>query len=152
MTTKLIPIYWMRALCVPVLGGLTVLWSGCYGGPVNLPAEQVTENVSFSQQIQPIFDQRCTVCHVLGGFALGFVSLELTEGDSRAMLVGQASSQDAAHTLVVPGDSSLSLLFLKVSSNDPPVGATMPLFGGERLSSEELALMRDWIDQGALDN
>ena len=85
------------------------------------------------------------------GFALGFVSLELTEGDSYAMLVNQASSQDAAHTLVVPSDSSTSLLFLKVSSNDPPVGATMPFIGG-RLSSEELALMRDWIDQGALDN
>lgn len=151
MTRKVVPISWMRALCVPAVGGFAVLGSGCYGGPVNPPAEQVTENVSFSQQIQPIFETHCTVCHVVGGFALGFVTLELTEGDSRAMLVNQASSQDAAHTLVVPGDSSLSLLFLKVSSNDPPVGATMPLFGG-RLSSEELGLMRDWIDQGALDN
>ena len=151
MTSKWVPIFRMRAFCVPVLGVLTVLWSGCYGGPVNPPAEQVTDNVSFSQQIQPIFETHCTVCHVQGGFALGFVTLELTDGDSYAMLVNQASSQDATHTLVVPGDSSTSLLYLKVSSNDPPVGATMPFIGG-RLSSEELALMRDWIDQGALDN
>ena len=151
MTSKLVPIFWTRAFCVPVLSVLTVLGLGCYGGPVNPPSEQVTDDVSFSQQIQPIFDQHCIDCHVVGGFALGFVSLELTEGVSRAMLVGQASSQDAAQTLVVAGDSSTSLLFLKVSSNDPPVGATMPLTGG-RLSSEELGLMRDWIDQGALDN
>jgi len=151
MTSQWVSIFWMRALCVSVLGGLVVLGSGCGGGPVNPPAEQVTENVSFSQQIQPIFDSHCTVCHAVGGLALNTVTLELTEGDSYAMLVGQASSQDVAQTLVVAGDSSASLLFLKVSSDNPPVGSTMPLTGG-RLSSEELGLVRDWIDQGALDN
>jgi hypothetical protein len=151
MTSKLISIFRMRAFCVAVLGVLTVLWSGCYGGPVNPPSEEVTDDVSFSQQIQPIFDQHCIDCHVVGGFALNTVTLQLTEGVSRAMLVGQASSQDAAQTLVVAGDSSTSLLFLKVSSDNPPVGSTMPLTGG-RLSSEELGLVRDWIDQGALDN
>ena len=33
----------------------------------------------------------------------------------------------------------------------PPVGTTMPFIGG-RLSSENLALIRDWIDQGAMNN
>jgi hypothetical protein len=59
--------------------------------------------------------------------------------------------QQADLTLVVPGDPDTSLLWLKVSSNSPPVGSTMPLFGS-RLTSNELALVRDWIAQGAQNN
>lgn len=75
----------------------------------------------------------------------------LTPGQSIDSLVDQSSSQRPDLTLVTPGDPDASLLWLKVSSNSPPVGATMPLFG-QRLSSEELGLLRDWIAQGAQDN
>ncbi|MFQ5501047.1 MAG: hypothetical protein ACE5EQ_01975 [Phycisphaerae bacterium] len=77
--------------------------------------------------------------------------MRLIEGLSFAMLINQKSTQNPSLTLVTPGDTANSLLFLKVSSNSPPVGDTMPLIG-RRLTSSELARVRDWIDQGAMNN
>ncbi len=128
------------------VGGL-----GCQG-PVNEPAPPTGETVSFSANIQPIFNGNCTACHRAGGLAdISGIALRLVEGVSYDLLVDQPSSRQADLTLVVPGDSSASLLFLQVSSNSPPVGSTMPLLG-TLLSSTDLGLIRDWIDQGALDN
>ncbi len=105
--------------------------------------------VSFENQIQPIFDANCTVCHVSGGIADAIMHLNAEE--SFDALVGQASVQDASLTRVVAGDSGTSLLFEKVSSNSPPVGARMPL-GGAPLSDADIALIGDWIDEGAANN
>ncbi len=105
--------------------------------------------VSFSNQIQPIFDANCTVCHVVGGIA-EFTGQLLTAEESFDAIVNQPSFQ-SSFIRVVPGDSSASLLFLKVSSNPPPVGSRMPL-GGAPLSDADIALIRDWIDQGAANN
>lgn len=156
MTMRMILNRSVPALCISALGGLALFGLGCSSVPVNVPATEVTENVSFSQQIQPIFNQFCIECHVTGGFALGFVTLRLTDGDSYGLLVSQTSSQDASSTLVVAGDSASSLLFQKVSQDSPPVGVRMPFspFYSPRapLSSQDLGLIRDWIDQGAADN
>ena len=113
------------------------------GGPTAPPV------VSFANQIQPIFNANCIVCHTRGGFADAIMHLNADE--SFAALVGQPSVQDASLPRVVPADSSASLLFLKVSSDSPPVGSRMPL-GGAPLSQADIALIRDWIDQGAPNN
>ena len=125
--------------------------AGCQGF-VNVPAPPTDEMVSFSADIQPIFNANCTTCHRTGGLAdIEGIRLKLVAGESFDLLVNQPSSQRSDLTLVVPGDSSASLLFLKVSSDSPPVGDTMPLFGTP-MSSANLGLIRDWIDRGALDN
>lgn len=120
---------------------------------VNMPAPSGNTTVSFANDIQPIFNARCTSCHSPGSPTNVIVGIRmvLTPGRSFGSLVSQPSSQRPDLTLVAPGDPDASLLWQKVSSNKPPVGATMPLFG-QRLSSQELALLRDWIAQGALDN
>ncbi len=107
------------------------------------------EAVSFADDIQPIFDASCIVCHVSGGIADAIMHLNAEESFDAS--VGQPSVQDASLTRVVAGDSSTSLLFQKVSSDSPPVGARMPL-GGAPLSDADIALIRDWIDQGAANN
>lgn len=125
---------------------------GCQGN-VNLPAASTGATISFASDVQPIFNARCVSCHS-AGFSVGSlagVQVVLTAGQSFTSLVNQASAQSGAFTLVVPGDFENSLLWLKVSSNDPPVGATMPLFGSS-LNAQDLATIRDWIEQGALDN
>lgn len=134
------------------MGALIVCGLACQGG-VNVPAPPTDETVSFADDIQPIFDARCTECHRAGSPTneIAGIRMILTADDSYDSLVDQTSSQRAELTLVTPDDPDASLLWLKVSSNRPPVGATMPLFG-ERLSSEELGLLRDWIAQGAMDN
>ena len=117
--------------------------------PSDDDAPPAVQTVSFSSEIQPIFDASCTVCHVSGGIADAI--LHLSAEESFDALVGHPSVQDASLTRVVAGDSSTSLLFQKVSSDSPPVGARMPL-GGAPLSDADIALIRDWIDQGAPNN
>lgn len=108
--------------------------------------------VSFANQIQPIFDANCIVCHASNSINVtADAIMHLNAEESFEALVGQASVQDASLTRVVAGDAGTSLLFEKVSSNSPPVGARMPLDGAP-LSDADIALIGDWIDEGAANN
>ena len=136
----------LLSLCSVVFVG------GGMGCNVNDPDPPVDRVVSFADEIQPIFTRECITCHRDGGLAANRgIAMRLGEDLSYESIVDQPSSQTAALSLVIPSDSAMSLLFLKISENDPPVGSTMPLFGVP-LSSEDVGLIRDWIDQGALDN
>ena len=108
--------------------------------------------VSFKDQIQPILNTDCFRCHRVNGEADLFgIALQVGEEVAFELLVNQPSSLDANLTLVVPGDAASSLLFNKVASDTPPTGARMPLREAP-LSAESIELIRDWIDQGALNN
>ena len=115
--------------------------------PTTTPPMNAT--VSFSQQIQAIFDANCIQCHIAGGIADQI--MHLNSGESLAALVNTPSVQNPSLTRVVPGDSASSLIFQKISQDSPPVGSRMPL-GGPFLDNSTINLIRDWIDQGALDN
>jgi len=131
---------------------VVLLAGGCPSAGVNVPAPPSEQTVSFSKQIQPIFDAHCTTCHRVGGLAdLEGIALKLTADRSFDLLVNQPSTQQPDLTLVLPGDADASLLFQKVASASPPVGARMPLVGPP-LSSDNLGLIRDWINQGAMNN
>ena len=137
-----------RSLSALLLVGCCTL-AGC---PVSEPAPPVERDVSFSSEVEPILVEKCASCHSEGGFAVNVgIPLLLTDGVAYGELVNQPSSQDSTFTFVSPFDSANSLLYQKVSEETPPVGSTMPLFS-ERLSAEELGLIRDWIDQGAENN
>lgn len=108
--------------------------------------------ISFKDQIQPILNTYCFRCHRSGGEAdLAGITLQLGEEVAFDLLVNQSSIQDANLRLVVPGDAQLSLLFLKLDSDTSPVGDRMPLREAP-LSAGSIGLIRDWIDQGALNN
>lgn len=53
-----------------------------------------------------------------------------------------------AYWLVDPGEAELSLLYLKLSSSDPPVGAQMPV-QYDYLSADQIERIGLWIDAGA---
>jgi len=105
----------------------------------------VTPNVDYETQIQPIWNNACTGCHTaLGGSA----GLALGQGVSYAALVSVASTQVPGLNLVEPGNTGLSYLFEKVNAHQPQVGVRMR--PGTPMSLAEQALIRDWINQGAL--
>lgn len=137
----------------PIAGGAS---GGLYGNPSDQnsadgPVDDGTP-VSFAQDIQPILSTYCAGCHVSGGLAdREGIALRLVAGQSYGGLVNQRSVQDDSFTLVVPGDSSQSLMWMKVSMDDPPVGARMP-FQLPPLDDARIELIRRWIDEGALDN
>lgn len=108
--------------------------------------------VSFADDVQPLLTSRCISCHQPGGVALGEgISMDLRAGSAYDAIINQPSDQDESLTLVIPGDAENSLLYLKVSSNTPPVGVRMPWFQLP-LSAAQIDLIRRWIDEGALDN
>ena len=109
-----------------------------------------TQSIGFSKEVQPIFTSKCIQCHSGGGSGLPS-SMELTEKSSFNAIVNAKSVQKPELTRVTPSNSANSLIYLKVSSDTPPVGSRMPL-GGPALSEAEIATLKAWIDQGAQNN
>ncbi len=98
--------------------------------------------VSFSNDIQPIFNQNCTSCHPNSG------NLDLRAGQSYNNLVNvQAGGYPALR--VKPGDPEHSVLYKKIDGSGA-YGSNMPLGGS--LTSTQKNLIKTWIEQGALNN
>lgn len=91
------------------------------------------EPVDFRNQIAPIFQQHCVRCHASGN-QKGEISLATLE-DLKA------------HEYIVAGDPDSSYLIELVTSQDGAKPA-MPK-QAEPLSSEQVGLLRQWIQQGA---
>ncbi len=97
------------------------------------PAAAETE-VSFEQQVRPIFESRCAVCHGSEN-GQGGLSLAAHVGLMKGGKSGPA---------VVAGDPDESLLVRLISGPEP----AMPKAGGA-LSDDEVALVRKWVLEGA---
>ena len=102
--------------------------------PKLAPAAQGT--VDFARDIQPLLSQQCLECH---GPAKQKSGLRL---DGRAALLAGGDSGPA----VVIGKSAESLLIQAVAGTKEDL-ARMPK-GKPALSSDQIALLRAWIDQG----
>lgn len=108
--------------------------------------------ISFARDVMPILQANCVECH--GGSGEGFVKsgLDLTSYDH--LMKGTKFGP-----VVVPGDSTSSNLYRVVSHRvDPKI--QMPPHHDESLATgrkpalemEQIANIRQWIDQGALNN
>src|SRR5215469_1819995 len=91
--------------------------------------------VSFATDIRPIFESSCWKCHG-GGVQLS--KLDLRSRDAALM----GGTHGAA---IVPGKAEESRLYRLVAALEKP---PMPLDG--KLSADQIATIRRWIDQGAL--
>lgn len=97
------------------------------------PAAQV---VNFTKEIKPILEGRCANCHGYGRDKGRF------RMDTREMFIKGGGSGEA----IVVGKSADSYLIELVMGFDPD--NVMPK-KGTKLSREQVALLRAWIDQGA---
>lgn len=132
----------------PIMAALLVaLLSSCSdeGSPVDLGGGDPPDSVSYAQQVQPIFDARCTGCHGAGGNG----GLDLRSPESYDNLVGLMSPNYSA-LRVSAGMPSGSVLFDKISGGGV-YGDRMPL-GQTPLTDPQIAMIRAWIEQGALRN
>ncbi len=132
----------MKKYLLLILSGIFLLQS-CYKdvGPIEEQAEE-TQEISYSRNIQPIFDQNCVSCHPSSG------NLDLTASNSYNELVNVTASGYQG-ILVVPGDSESSVLYKKIDGSNV-YGSNMPL--GRSLSASQIALIKRWIDEGAQNN
>jgi hypothetical protein len=139
------------ALCLAFLLGAAM---GCVNHDATLGVPRVTvppgSPISLMNDIQPIFTSQCALafCH---GSPPGF-PMSLEDGNSHAALVG-VQSLESPLLRVKAGDSGTSFLIHKLEGTltSGESGVQMPL-GGPYLPEPEIQLIRDWIDQGALDN
>src|SRR5437867_7177687 len=93
--------------------------------------------VDFRSDIEPILRAHCLGCHGPAAQQSGF------RLDDRASLLKGGYSGKVA---IVPGDSAASPLILRVAGQ-PGMIAMPP--AGQRLSPEQIGVLRAWIDQGA---
>ncbi|MFN3323623.1 MAG: PSD1 and planctomycete cytochrome C domain-containing protein [Bryobacteraceae bacterium] len=92
------------------------------------------DRISFVRDIEPIFTQSCWKCH---GAAIQLAKLDLRTRES-ALKGGEHGAA------LVPGDAERSRLYRAVAGLDKP---RMPMDGA--LAPEQIARIRDWINQGA---
>ncbi|MFH5803342.1 PSD1 and planctomycete cytochrome C domain-containing protein [Alienimonas sp. DA493] len=94
--------------------------------------------VDFARDVQPILEGHCTDCH---GEWVQESNLRL---DSR---LGMQTGGDTGSTVLKPGDAEGSYLLDVVRHRDP--GMEMPP-DSEMIPVEEIAVLRAWIEQGAV--
>lgn len=94
--------------------------------------------VDYFKEVRPILEKHCYDCHQ-GGKAQGGLRIDNHE----SMLTGGESEEPA----IVPGKVDESILLERVTTEDD--GMVMPP-KGDRLSDEEIAILKRWIEGGAV--
>ena len=107
-----------------------------------VPTPKKVQKIDFARQIKPLLERSCVACHS-GEKPRSHFRLDGRD----AMLKGGASGAVA----IVPGHSKKSPLIDyvsgKASESEMPPKAVRDRFPA--LTSDEVALLRAWIDQGA---
>ena len=128
---------------------LSVLVAGGCGKDSSPTTPTPTPTVSFAQQIQTeILNPACIACHTDQGRTPAG-GLVLLSGQSRGNLVGVASTGKTGATRVIAGNASGSYLIQKLEGASDIVGLRMPRNGPPFLTDAQVALIRQWINNGA---
>ncbi len=104
--------------------------------PSPVSGQPTTAAVSFSSDVMPIFQAECIACHGnFGGWDASSYTSVLGTGDHAPM--------------IIPGDPENSFLAQKMIGTQS-IGEIMPPAG--LLPEDEIRVILDWIEAGALDN
>ncbi len=108
------------------------------GPATGMPASVPGGSINFATQIKPILEKSCYECHGAekkkGSFRIDDRALALKGGESGL-------------PAIVPGKSAESRLIKLVAREDPD--SPMPPSADKALTREQVALLKQWIDQGA---
>ncbi len=100
-----------------------------------LDAQTAPQKVDYDRQVHPILAEKCFACH----------SQEKRSGGLSLFSYEDVLNGGRNGGTVRPGKSADSLIMLRITGETQP---RMPLVGAP-LSDGEIAIIRDWIDQGA---
>ncbi|MGD1893781.1 MAG: DUF1553 domain-containing protein [Cyclobacteriaceae bacterium] len=96
-----------------------------------------SKTVDFNAEVRPILNKKCITCHGgvkrSGGFSLLFRSEALSPNESGKLAI-------------VPGDPQASEMIHRINHTDPEERKPPE---GDPLSKEEIAILTEWIEQGA---
>jgi hypothetical protein len=94
-------------------------------------AVRAAATVEYNRDVRPILSDKCFVCHGPAAAA----------GTSKLRL-------DRPSSVVVPGDPANSPLYQRITAADPTRRMPPAIAGHERLADREIAIIREWIEQG----
>jgi Protein of unknown function (DUF1553)/Protein of unknown function (DUF1549)/Planctomycete cytochrome C len=100
-----------------------------------------TRKLDYNRDVRPILAKNCFACH-------GQDEAKRAKGlrlDRRESAVRPRGDSEAA---IIPGDSESSALVFRITEEDETIRMP-PRKAGKRLTSDEIELLRRWIEQGA---
>lgn len=97
--------------------------------------------ISFNEDVKPILEIRCLECHSGSGQGVTYSGLNL--GSYESLMRGTRFGP-----VVVPGNAMVSNLNVLVEGR---AGIRMP-HNRKRLTTCETSILRDWVNQGAMNN
>ncbi len=125
--------------------------AGCgKDSPAGPSGTTTTTTASFAAIQRDILTPSCESCHTDNGRSPAG-GLNLKVGAAYPNLIGQASSAKAGAIRVVAGNPGGSYLVQKLEGALDIVGLRMPRVGAP-LSDAQVAIIRQWIQEGALNN
>jgi hypothetical protein len=116
-----------------IISGLLAI---AIGGATIAPAWTAEKKVSYSQDIRPILSTNCFACH------------GRDEEARQAELRLDVRDAAVEYSAIAPGDAESSILIERVASSDPEL-VMPPPDSGHRLTSDQIELLRRWIEEGA---
>jgi len=125
-----------RLLCCLLVASVTLLLTaGCQRAP---------GKVSYARDVAPILTTRCQSCHKPGqpGYVASGFDLQGYDSLMKGTRYGP---------VVLPGDPLTSALVMLIEGRADPA-IKMPHAGAQPLTSEEIATIRRWVEQGAKNN
>jgi len=126
--------------------------AGCSSSSNPTTPSPTTPSVTFSTQIQAqILNPACTACHTDDGRTPA-AGLNLKSGVAISSMVGVSSTGKPGAIRVIAGNPSGSYLVQKLEGAADIVGLRMPRNGPPYLTVEQVALIRQWIQNGAPNN
>ncbi len=117
---------------------LAIAYASFAYGPIAIANEPPP--IDFTRQIRPILSNKCFLCHG--------PAEDSREADLRLDQRDSALEQRADSAAIVPGDPEASELIARITSHDDSL-MMPPLETKKSLSTEEIALLRRWIEEGA---
>lgn len=111
-----------------------------------------TEKVTFTEVYEKVVAPVCRPCHATDiGVSQGLLDMS-TQSTAYANLVSVPAAGERCAglgTRVVPGEPDSSIMYLKISTDDPsPCGEKMP-YRRPSLTQDQADLIEHWIEAGA---
>jgi hypothetical protein len=123
---------------------------GLATGTIN---DNETGVVSYASRVAPLLDSACAlpgICH--GPSSTHGGGLYIDAGASYSVVINAIGTYTGGKVVVPDSASKSSLYFVTTSNPQAPFSRMPTRYGLDSLSTSQQNLLRDWINQGALDN
>ena len=124
-----------------MLLGILALWVAWFGLAIDACAAEPARKVDFNFQVRPILSDKCFNCH-------GPDARQRKAGLRLDTKEGAFGMNKSGGRAVVPGDLDDSDLVARITATDESERMP-PRSLGRSLSTEEIHLLKQWIEQGA---